>query len=139
MSQKTIRAALESRLKTWADAQAPAIPCAWENVPYLPTVGARYLRPYMIPAATYDAAVTADITRYTGIFQVSIYMPEGTGAGAAETIAESLIALYPITISIDKSGLNIVIERTPSIGTAMHDEGWRVLPVSIRYRVDKTT
>jgi len=139
MSQKTIRAALESRLKTWADAQAPAIPCAWENVPYVPTVGAKYLRAYILPAATYDAAITGDLTRYTGIFQVSIYVPEGTGAGAAETIAESLIALYPITLSIAKSGLSIVIERTPSIGTAMNDEGWRVLPVSIRYRVDKTT
>ena len=139
MSQKTIRAALESRLKTWADAQVPAIHVAWQNVSYAPVSGTRYIRAYLLPAETFDGAITGDYKMYAGIFQLSIYSPDGTGTGAAETIAESVIALFAQNTAIVKLGLTIFIDRTPSMGPSMNDEGWHVLPVSIRYRVDKTT
>lgn len=139
MSQKTIRAALESRLKTWADAQSPVIPVAWQNVSYTPVSGTRYIRAYLLPAETFDGAITGDYKLYAGIFQLSIYSPDGTGTGAAETIAESLIALFAQNTAIVKSGLTIFIDRTPSMGPSMIETGWHVLPVSIRYRVDKTT
>ena len=139
MSQKTIRAALESRLKTWADAQVPVIPVAWQNVSYTPVSGTRYIRAYLLPAETFDGAVTGDYKLYAGIFQLSIYSPDGTGTGAAETIAEAIIAQFAQNTAISKSGLTIFIDRTPSMGPSMNDEGWHVLPVSIRYRVDKTT
>lgn len=139
MSQKTIRAALESRLKTWADAQVPAIPVAWQNVSYTPASGTRYIRAYLLPAETFDGAITGDYKLYAGIFQLSIYSPDGTGTGAAETIAELLIALFAQNTAIVKLGLTIFIDRTPSMAPSMNDDGWHVLPVSIRYRVDKTT
>ncbi len=139
MSQKTIRAALEGRLKTWADAQIPAIPVAWQNVSYTPVANTKYIRAYLLPAETFDGAVTGDYKLYAGIFQLSIYSPDGTGTGPAETIAESLIALFAQNTAIVKSGLTIFIDRTPSMGPSMNETGWHVLPVSIRYRVDKNT
>ena len=134
MSHKIIRSAIESKLSTWALAQSPPIPIAWQNATFTPPSQARYLRAFLLPAETQNPDLGGDIRTFIGIYQVSICVPDGTGAGAAETIAESLIAEFPYGARLVQSGIAVVINRTPSQSPAMQEPGLYVVPVSISYR-----
>ena len=94
MSQDRIRTALETVLSTWAAAQSPAIPVAWENVEFTQPEG-RYLRAFLLPAQTISADIGRANRRYAGVFQVSVVMPLGDGPVPAEVIVASLAALFP--------------------------------------------
>lgn len=137
MSQKIIRAALEGRLKTWADTQTPAIPIAWQNLPFTPPNNARYLRAFLLPAESENIYVDGRSVKYIGVFQVSIVMPNGGGAGAGEQIVSDLEALFAVDQSISKSGLDILMRKPPSSGVAIQESGSFVIPVSIHYMVFK--
>lgn len=139
MSQRIIRAALESRLSAWAAAQSPPIPISWQNIPFAPPNQARYLRAFLLPAETQDHAVTNDVTTYAGVFQVSVCVPDGSGAGAAELLVEALTVQFAAGTLIVRSGLSVLVSRTPSSAPAMQEPGLFVVPVSIRYRADVTT
>jgi len=136
MSNKIIRAALESRLKTWAQAQSPPIPIAYQNVAFTPPNQARYLRAFLLPAET-RSDLPGTSRNYMGIFQISICIPDGSGSGAAETILADLEALFPVALTIESAGTKIFITRPVSASPAMNEPGWFVLPTSIRYRADK--
>ena len=138
MSQKIIRSAIESRLNAWALAHSPPIPIAWQNATFTPPTQARYLRAFLLPAETQNPDIGGDIRTFIGLYQVSICVPDGTGAGAAETIAESLIAEFPYGTLITQSGIKVLIRKTPSQSPAMQEPGLYVVPVSISYRADVT-
>ena len=139
MSDPAIRAALETRLKTWADAQAPPVPIAWEDVPYTPT-GARYVRAFLLPAETQTPAMTADYRLYAGLMQVSICVPSGQGPGASDALYESLKSSFDYQTKLTATGgFTVLINRVPAKGPVMLGDGYRVLPVSIYYRADLTT
>ena len=138
MSNAIIRSALESRLKTWADAQVPPIPIAYQNAPFTAPTQSRYLRAYLLPAETSSRLVEGTDRSYMGMFQISICVPEGTGPGAAEQLIASLETLFPAPLTISKSGLNIRITKPISASPSMQETGLYVVPVNIRYRVDKT-
>lgn len=130
-----IRYALESRLKTWADAQSPAIPVAWQNVPFTPPV-TRYLRAFLLPAETVTQTLDGDHRRYTGVFQVSILVPVGNGPGAGETIAEAIEALYPADLVLGDTSFDLYIVSPMSVYPSLQDSDWYTIPVSCQYRVD---
>ena len=134
MSQKIIRAALEAMLNTWAKAQTPPIPIAWQNATFTPPAQARYLRAFLLPAETQDLAVSCDIHVYIGILQVSACFPEGKGSTDADTVVDSLIAEFPQGLIVPKLGMNVMILKTPYAAPAMAEPGLYVVPVSIRYR-----
>ena len=134
MSNKIIRAALEAKLNTWAKAQTPPIPIAWQNATFTPPTQARYLRAFLLSAETQDLAVSCDIHVYIGIFQVSACFPEGKGSTDADAVVDSLIAEFPQGLVIPKLGMNVMILKTPYAAPAMNEPGLFVVPVSIRYR-----
>lgn len=136
MTQKIIRTALEGRLNTWAAAQTPAVPVAFENIAYTPTNGARYIRVRMVPAETANPTMATDHRRLIGLMQVDIVVPIGNGMGAAETLAEAIVAQFPRGLSLIQSGKKIHIDQSPSIGPALVENGWSFVPVSVRYRLD---
>lgn len=133
MSQSLIRAAFETRLKTWADAQTPAIPLAWQNVPFAPTPG-RYARALLLPSPTRCDTLEGGHRRYQGIFQVSLVMPVGAGSRTAEVLAGDLDATFPMTFEHD--GLRICLLQPMSAAPAIADADRYVIPVSAPYRVD---
>lgn len=133
MSQATIRAGFEKALKTWADAQTPAIPIAWQNVPFAPPVG-RYLRAFMIAAPTELLSLDGLCKTWRGIFQVSFIMPTGTGSGTAESLAASLSAAF--NPSFVESGIRIYLLKPFSPAPALDEPDRYVVPVSTSYRAD---
>ncbi len=137
MSNAIIRAALESRLKTWAAAQSPPIPIAYQNAPFTPPTQARYLRAFLLPAETDSQYVEGTDRIYMGLFQISICVPAGTGPGVAEQLVVSLESIFAYPLVIVRSGWNIAINRPLSTSPAMQEDGLYVLPVHIRYRADQ--
>lgn len=131
----TIRSEIESRLLAWAAAQNPPIPVALENVSFTkPGAGKSYLQVFFLNSATVNTDVSATGERETGIVQINCCVPQGTGAGAGDNLAESIKSLFPV---LPKTG-TVSIERPAQTSAAiMRDDGYRVIPVSISYRVER--
>lgn len=137
MSNATIRAAIEGRLKTWAAAQTPPIPIAFENVSYAPETGKRYLRGLLMPADTQNPSQGGKHKHYHGIYQVSVYVPTGGGPGDTEAITGPIEALFACPTTIVKNGLNVNINQTPAISRGLPDgAGFHMTPITIKYDVN---
>lgn len=133
MSIPTIRAALESRLKTWADAQS--IKVAYQSVAFTkPSPPAPFLEATLIPNVAMNRDVAATHERHLGFFQVNCWAPSGLGMGQAEALAQSVKALYPV---MPKTG-SVSVETPPKIDKALVDptEAWVIVPVLITYRYE---
>lgn len=132
MSLALIRSAFESRLKTWANAQTPAIPIAYENLAFTPPL-TRYLRAYVLPAKT-DSNTLDDVARtYQGLFQVSIVVPLNEGAGNAQTLAAAIAGLYPSSFI---QGSIRVYCSPMSEGVPQQEPNYFVLPIRFTYQVE---
>ncbi len=134
MSQALIRAALETPLATWAAAQSPAIPVAWENVTFQP--GERYIRANLLPAQTISLDLLGKHRRYQGLLQITLVLPQGPGMGDAEELVSSLEALYPQHAIFTAAGLGVQIVRPMSAASGIPGDGDVSVPVTCRYQVD---
>lgn len=136
MSNANVRAALESRLATWAAARVPALPVAWENAPSDPATGAAYLRAFVLPANTESQDLQGLHRGYRGVFQVSIVCPINAGPGAAVGIADELAAQFPVNGRYTSGSTTTQIIGPASPGPGQQEPEAYVLPVSIPYRAD---
>jgi len=136
MSNAKVRAGFETRLSAWALAQAPPIPIAYENKTFTPPAAARYIRAFLLPAQTASDDMDGDHRAYVGVFQASLYMPVGVGAGSSEALAEAICALFPKQTEIVSSGLTIWLTRPMSIGPSLPGTTHYMVPISCSYRAD---
>lgn len=136
MSHRTIRQIFESRLAAWAKARSPALRVAYEGVTFTPTNNETYLRAYTLPAGTNTNTLAGDHHAYTGVFQVSIVTPSGSGSGAAEGIADEIADLFPVYLRLTKADFEVMVltpvEPSPSI---TEDTNYTVA-ASFQYRAD---
>jgi hypothetical protein len=135
MSNALIRAAFESRLSAWAQAQTPPILIAYENVPFVQPTG-RYLRSYLLPASTISKTLDRLHRQYTGVYQASIVMPLNAGPGDGQVLAAALDALFPIQTPLTQGGIKVILLTPMSAGPAMQDVNNYLIPVSCQYRAD---
>jgi hypothetical protein len=134
MSHRLIRQIYESRLKAWADAQALRI--AYQGVAFAPNSDEIYLRAYTLPAGTDTDTLAGDHHAYTGVFQVSVVTPSGTGSGKAEALVDGLAELFPIYLRLQKGDFEVIVLTPvePSPGIA---EGTNyTVAASFQYRAD---
>jgi len=136
VSRALIRAALESRLATWAAARTPVLAIAWENVaaPSAPL----YLRANLLPATTTSDTLDGAHRAYRGLLQVMVVAPIGAGPAVADAIAGELEALFPVNLRLPQGGLAVHITNPASAAPALQDDTSYRVPVSIPYRVDVT-
>lgn len=133
MSNKIIRAELETRLKMWAASQPTKIPVAYEGVAFTKPTDGMYLETFLLPTDVIDSDLAATRKRYIGIFQVNCWAKSGKGMGQVEQLAQNIIDLFPI---LPKTGA-VSIERTPyAEGSILDDTGWIIVPVTIEYRYE---
>lgn len=134
MSNITIRAALESRLKEWAAAQSPKVPVSYQNVAFTkPSDFSPYLECFLLPNDTVDRELSATRQRYVGFFQINCWAQKGIGMRKAEQLAQDMVSLFPRILKL--GALNI--DATPSAGRALLDDsGWVIVPVLIKYRYE---
>ena len=133
MSQVVIRRGFEAKLKAWADAQVPAIPVAWQNVPFTPPAG-RYIRAFLLPARTQILALDGIGRTFRGIFQVSFCMPINIGSRTADDLVSALDAEFSATFV--QNGLRIYLLEPFSAGPAIQEPDRFVVPCSATYRSD---
>jgi hypothetical protein len=136
MSDKTIRAALEGRLATWAATQSLTV--AYENVPFAQPAGT-YIRCWMLPADRSSDDLEGKLTTYLGIFQVDVVGLENVGSGTVGAIVDLIVAQFPKGTLINKSGLNILVISPPSPKPGEYEPGRYIVKVSIPYRCDTST
>ncbi|WP_082818874.1 DUF4128 domain-containing protein [Cupriavidus nantongensis] len=132
MSLSLIRRALEKHLL----AMAPVLPLAPENVPFTPTPGAPYQRVHLLPATPANPTMGDGFYREVGVFQVSLYYPQGTGPAAAQTRAEAVRNYFPRGLLIPEGGISTRVERTPAISSGVPDGDRWCIHVSIQYSAD---
>ena len=132
MSNVIIRKAFEDRLATWAAAQLPPLPIAYENRAFSPPANGRYLQAFLIPARTDSEFLEGNHRGYDGIFQVSIVMPLGSGTAQAGNIALALDAIYPVYFK--DNAISIYITSPMSAAPPIITDNTFVLPVSCLYR-----
>lgn len=138
MTMPRIRQLLETRLNTWAAARNPALPIAWQNKTFDPPSSGSYLRAFILPAPTDSDDLKGDHRKYTGVFQVSVVAPRDTGPGAAESIAEEIAALFPMsqTLTIASPAFSLQMTSPMQIARGIDDADKHVVPVSAQYRAD---
>lgn len=135
MSIPLIQAALEQRLATLT----PAMATAYENASFTPVTGTPYQRISMLVNRPVDHAVTMDVTEQRGIFQVSLFYPQGTGRGAAQARAELITALFKPPLTLTNGAVKVEINKTVHIGGGMPDGDRWMVPVSIYWQSFQTT
>ena len=92
-----IRSTLESHLANTAD--LPDI--AYENVLYEPTPGNSFLKVACVPVTRRPAVRGLNPQqRYSGVFRVFCYTPEGNGPAAADALAEKVLNAFEATTDI---------------------------------------
>lgn len=134
MSQLLIRQAFEVALGTWATANSVSV--AWENVVFTPPAG-KYARAYLLPGETTSFDLTGAHRSYKGVFQVTLYMPQGVGMRATETLVESLDTAFQLTAPLSAGGLNVWIASPMTAGPAGSDADRISVPVSCTYQAHK--
>ena len=133
MSNLLIRAGFETRLKAWAITKS--LPLYFENVPTDPPTAA-YAEAYLLPAPTQSDTLDDLHRRYSGIFQVSLVMPIGVGAGDAAALEAELDALFAPAVPIVQGSLVVRVTSPMSAASAVQRPDRYVLPVSCAYRAD---
>jgi len=135
VSNRLIRSGLEQIVATWAAAKSPAIPVAYDNQVFTPPEG-RYLRVLFLPGQTTSEDLDGLQRTFVGVFQVSLYMPNGQGAGASHALEEELIALYPKETEIVSGGLRVRLTRPMSAAVSIPGTTHYHTPISCAYRAD---
>jgi len=127
-----IRAALEESVANISGIPAAA-QRAWDNVRFEPTVGTTWVKMTLIPLND-RPATRGDTPQYRtdGFFQISIFTPEGQGAGEAEALAETISDSYTVSDVLTKNSTSVRFEFA-EIGQGMTESPWYMVPVTIRW------
>lgn len=133
MSRARIRKLFESRLKTWADAESPAVPIAWENTNFDPPKDRPWMRCTLIPADTGSDFVEGTDRRYVGLLALSLFVPRGHGAGPAEAVVAELESLFPMNLTLTDAGFTVRTTTPLSAGRADPEPDVFGIPMSLRY------
>lgn len=127
MTWDATRATLDAKFLTLAGLDTAKV--AWPGQAFTPTPGSIWYSIALLPAGT-DAALGPTGSKHeTGIYQVSIYGPPGSGSGDLFRAADAVVALFDRTLG---SGVQCGV---PTPGPLLTEPDWLHLPVSIPFWV----
>jgi hypothetical protein len=125
-----IRAAFVTRLQTF-----PSLPSvAWENMSFTPGV-VPYLAPFLLPVEPFQAELGVNgQNQHSGVYQISIYAPAGSGTSAINTLRDNLVDFFKRGTTMVYSDISVqVVKAWP--GPMLQETDWVHIPITIRYRV----
>lgn len=130
MNLQLIRAALDTRLSTWADLP----PVAWEGQDFAPTDGVTYAAVNLLPNRPDNPTLTESLIDAGGVYQVSLYFPRGADTGVIDALAGSLVAHFTAGLSLVAATIRVRVVGTPAITAGIPTGDRWLVPVSVRYR-----
>lgn len=136
MSHAIIASIYEAKLIAWNAARSDKLKIVFENTAYTPAAGETYLRAFTIPGETASNTLGGDHRLYTGVFQVSIIAPAGTGKTKTTPIVVELTALFPLYARDTKSSVTAVTMSPVDPGPGITGDSTYTVPVSFLYRAD---
>ena len=136
MSHAIIASIYEAKLLAWSKARTEAIKVVFENVQYEPADCETYLRAFALPGDTASNTLGGDHRLLTGVFQVSIIAPAGTGKTMTNPIAAELTGLFPLYARDTKGQLTVVTMSPVDPGPGITGDSTYTVPVSFLYRAD---
>lgn len=136
MSHKLIRQIYEARLTAWAASRAPSLRIAYQSVAFTPINAETYLAAFTLPAGTGSETLGGDHKVYTGVFQISVVTPAGSGTGKAEGIVDEIAALFPLNARYTKSGLTVMTLTPAEPGPSIEVDSNLTVSASFQYRAD---
>lgn len=136
MSHAIIASIYEAKLIAWNSARPEKLKIVFENMAYTPAAGETYLRAFTIPGDTASNTLAGDHRLYTGVFQVSVIAPTGTGKIKTGPIATELTALFPLYARDTKGAVTVVTMSPVDPGAGITGDSTYTVPVSFSYRSD---
>lgn len=136
MSHRTIRSLFEVRLSAWATSKGLRI--GYQNASFKPKVGETALLAFTIPAGVASNDLAGAHRMYTGTFQVTILVPNGSGPGGAEALAEELAEVFKLNDRLTRDGLTVLVMTPPEPGPGQNEDTHYAVPVSFIYRADSS-
>ena len=133
MSNKLIRSLLQGRMAAFAAARS--LPVAWENVALTPPAG-QYLRFNLLKAPTDSADLAGTHREYSGVCQISVFVPKGKGPTDAETLAADIAELFPLNDRLTSGSFSVQVTSPCSEGLPINGDTHFMVPVSFTYRAD---
>ena len=129
---ENIQSALDSILKTWADAEPIAV--AWENLGSQTDIDEPHVASFLLPAETGLVGLAdSDCSDFAGIYQVNVYVEKRTGTGASRLLVDGLLNAFSKGTAMTVDGQMTRIENSWR-SSALDNEAWYVIPVTVRYR-----
>lgn len=116
---------------------APALPIAWPDVPFEPTIGQRFLAVDYLPNRSTDPFLAFDDgTLYRGLLQIAVVAPRGAGALGAARIAAAIAKHFGAgtTLRPTDQSFALRINARPSVGGPIPEDKWTRTPVTIAWR-----
>ena len=136
MSHAIIASIYEAKLIAWNAARPEKLKIVFENTAYTPAAGETYLRAFMIPGDTASNTLGGDHRLFTGVFQVSIIAPAGTGKTKTNQVAAELVSLFPLYTRDTKGEITVVTMSPVDLGPGITGDSTYTVPVSFSYRCD---
>lgn len=130
MSDDKIRKALEDHLMASPD----QLPTVWQN--RAPVAGfnanAAHQKAFMMPARNRSYGLREKTTLHSGIFQINLCYPSGSGAQVVEARGVALQEHFKGRV-LEVDGVKVEIRGKPDISAPISISPY-VVPVSIRYQ-----
>jgi len=125
-----VGAALDQQLNAMAG--LPSV--AWDNLEYVPAIGASYLRPTLIPGDTLPETLGSggeDLN--IGIYQIDIFTEAGEGKNAGIVLADLIADQFKHGTQITYNGVTVEIKSVSVKVSINNKDGWYQMPVEITY------
>ena len=136
MSHAIITSIYEAKLIAWNAARAQKLKIVFENTAYTPAAGETYLRAFTIPGDTASNTLGGDHRLYTGVFQISIIAPAGTGKTETNPLVSELTSLFPLYVRSAKDEVTVITMSPVDPGPGITGDSVYMVPVSFSYRAD---
>jgi hypothetical protein len=96
----------------------------------------QYLRFNLLKAPTDSADLAGAHREYSGVCQISVFVPKGKGPTEAETLAADIAELFPLNDRLTSGSFALQITSPCSEGPPINEDTHFMLPVSFTYRAD---
>ena len=136
MSHAIIASIYEAKLIAWNAARAQKLKIVFENMAYTPAAGETYLRAFTIPGDTASNTLGGDHRLYSGVFQISIIAPAGTGKTETNPLVSELTSLFPLYARSTKDEVTVITMSPVDPGPGITGDSVYTVPVSFSYRAE---